>query len=303
MKARIQAMGGSADDAAQLLQESIGLVGSDHPRDAIALAMLKAEVLHLDFAHDKALAVMTEVVSPRLAELLPEERFAVDQNRSDLQPYVGGPWGDLFYNVVDQKRLVDFEWLNFRDLFSAKQQAEEGKHYETLPALWQQHRRAYLHGCWLAQRWTNQLLAKECLALRAWEDAVHHAILACDDDFIPALAQGLLATRNSELVGKVANRLLTTANLRRHFVVACKLLVALADAIPEASVQAVGEWLLKRAQEVRHVLIGPNHISEAWTTIAALADRFPVDLARIAIAAAVAHAAWNTRPQPNAVIM
>jgi hypothetical protein len=265
----------------------------------VALGMLQAELLHLNFDHARAVGVLQDIVSPHLSALMPEERFAVEQNLSDLQFYESGRGADLLYNVVDQKRLAHFEWLDYRDLFSAKQEAERGKHYETLPILWQQHRRAYLHGCWLAQRWTNQLLAKECVALKAWEDAVHHALLAQDDEVMPDIARGILSTLSVELVGQVVNRLIKTANLRRHFVVACKLLKALADAVPDAWVRPVGEWLLGRAREVRVALIGPNHVSEAWETITAVAGRFPSDLARSAIAAAVAHPAF-TSPLPNA---
>ncbi|HWB14477.1 MAG TPA: hypothetical protein VG826_34950 [Pirellulales bacterium] len=301
---RIRAMEQGSEGVTQSLQDSIGLVGGDHPRDAIALAMLKAELLHLDYAHGEAIAVMAEVVSPRLPVLTPKERFAVEQNRSDLQLYVGEGGADLFYNIVDQKRLVEFDWLDFRQLFSAKQGAERGKHYETLPILWQQHRRAYLYNCWRAQQWTNQLLANECVALKAWEDALHHAILAQHEDIMPLIAEGLFSTGNSELIEKVVSRLLMTANLRRHFIAACRLLRALADAIPEGVLPAVGQWLLKRAGEISTCRFGPNHVSEAWKTIAAVAQGFPVDLSRSAIDVAISHPAWTTRlPTPNAVIL
>jgi hypothetical protein len=296
-------MEGRVEVALQALEDAARLVADDCPRDAVALGMLRAELLHLELLHDEALSVMENVVIPHLPALTAEERFGVEQNRSDLQFYSPGASTDLFYNVVDQKRLLNFEWLDYRDLFSAKQNAERGEHYETLPILWQQLRRAYLHGCWLASRWTSHLFARECVHLKEWEDAVHHAIFARDDALLTDIAEGVLASRRAELVNRVVKRLLTTANLRTHFVVACKLLRDLADVIPDAWIPKVGEWLLKRAREIPKARLGVNHVSAAWEAMTAIAPRFPIDLARSAVAVAVAHPIWTTKlNNPNSVI-
>ena len=303
VRERVLAMEGHVDVALQSLDDAIRLVANDRPRDAVALGLLRAELLHLDLLHDDALVVMKDVVTGHRPSLTAEEWFAVEENLSDLQLCSPAAIGGLFYNVVDQKRMLNFEWLDYRDLFSAKQDAERGNHFETLPILWQQHRRAYLHGCWRALLWTNHFLAKECVHLKQWEDAVHHAIFAQDDALVTDIAEGILSARRAELVDRVVNRLLTTANLRTHFVVACKRLRALEDAIPDVWMPKVGEWLLKRAREIRNVLIGANHVSAAWETITAVASRFPDDLARSVIAAAVAHPIWTTKlDAPNRVI-
>jgi hypothetical protein len=303
VKERVLAMEGAVDAALQRLDDAIRLVGNDRPRDVVALGMLRAELLHLELLHDDALAVMIKVVTPHLPALTAEERFGVEQNLSDLQLHSTAPDDARYYNVVDQKRLVNFEWLDYRDLFSAKQDAERGKHFETLPILWQQLRRAYLHGCWLPQQWTSQLFAKECVHLKEWEDAVHHAVLAQDEALVTEIAEGILSARRGDLVARVVGRLLTRANLRTHFVVACKLIQALQDAIPDVLIPKVGEWLLQRARETRRVWIGVNHISVAWETMTAVARRFPIDLARSSITVAITHPAWTTQlDDPNRVI-
>lgn len=287
IKERIRAMEGRVEEALKALDDAVQLVTTGRPHDVVAVGLLWAELLHLDFRYDDALAVMEKVVVPHLASLTPEERLGVERNRSGLEFYVPGPDTALFYNIVDQARLLDFEWLDYRDLFVAKQNADSGKHFETLPVLWQQHRRAYSHGCWVAQQWANQLLAKECIHLKEWEDAVHHVILARDASLVKDIADGILFTRVIDLVDRIVNRLLTTANLRAHFVVASKLLSALEDAIPDTSIPRIGEWLLKRAREPYKVLIGANHVSAAWETIAAIAVRFPAHLAQEVVAVAI----------------
>lgn len=303
VKERVRAMAGDVDAALQSLEVAVQLVVHDRPLDAVALGLLQAELLHLDLRHDDALAAMQKAVTPHLPLLSAAERFGVEQNLSDLQFYSAKAGASLFYNLVDQKRLLNFEWLDYHDLFAAKQDADRGRHYETLRILWQQHRRAYLHGCWLAQGWTNDLLAKECVHLKEWKDAVHHAILAPEDELSADIADGVLSARSAELVDDILKQLLTTANLRKHFVFACKLLKALADAIPDNWIPQVGEWLAKRAQEVRDRQLGVNHVSSAWEATAALAERYPSDLARSVIAIAVTHPIWTTKlDNPKAVI-
>jgi hypothetical protein len=304
VKEKIRAMEGYVDEALRTLEDAVKLVENDRPRDIVALGMLMADLMRLELRSEDALATMKRIVTPHLSSLTPEERFGVEQNLSDVL-FPSHPAGySLFYNIVDQKHLVKFEWLDYRDLFSAMQDAEGGDHFKTLPILWQQHRRAYLHGCWVAQRWTHGFLAKECIHLKEWQDAVHHVIFAPDDKLVTEIAEGVLSARSVTLVDQVVNRLLTTANLQTHFVVACKLLRELGDGIPDAWISKVGAWLLKRGQESRNVLIGVNPVLAAWETISCLAHRFSIDQARSTIKVALAHPIWTTKSaEPNRVIV
>lgn len=302
VKWRTLAMQGGVKDVLASISEAIRVAGNASPRDVVAMGMLYAELLHLELLHRDALEVMERIVSPNLASLTAEERFGVKQNFSDIQFRSFGRGTDLFYNVVDQRRLAHFEWLDYHDLLIANQDAERGKHYETLPILWQQLRRAYLHLCWLPMRWTSQLFARECAHLKEWGNAVHHAILAGDEELVTKIAGDVLTAREPELVESIVSRVLTSANLRAHFVLACKLLCVLEDAIPDRWIPRIGDWALVRAGESR-VFVGADHVSAAWDAIAAIGQRFDTELARSAIATAVTHPAWTTRlDEPNRVI-
>src|SRR5262249_11997542 len=161
-----------------------------------------------------------------------------------IQMFVSGAGVGQFYNLVDKKRLLNFEWLDFRDLFEAEREAGKGKHYNVVPVLWRQLRQAYLHGCWRAAKWVAQLFAKENVKLKHWTDAVHHTIASGDDSLCSEIADGVLSERRVETVRAVVARLIDSANLRKHFVIAAKLLSAIADAIPDADVASVGLWYL-----------------------------------------------------------
>jgi hypothetical protein len=198
VRERIRAMRGQLATAFQVLNDALRLVPDNRPRDIVALGLLQAELLSLDLSKKEALAHFEKVVLPHLRCLTAQERFAVEQNHSDLQLAASGSGTDLFYNLVDQKRLLNFEWLDYRDLFTAKQDADRGKHFETLPTLWRQLRRAYLHACWLPRRWTSQLFAAECVHLGQWADAIHHTIACYDNSGLPTIVDGVMATRNAE---------------------------------------------------------------------------------------------------------
>ena len=292
---RIRAMKGHVRRAVRSLAKTIRLLPAGRHRDIVALGQLQAELLHLDLLHADALAVVQEVVIPHTLPLTDEERLAVEQNRVDLQFFAPNKDAFHFYNLFDQKQLVGCEWLDYYQMFVAKQYADEGKHYESAPILWQQHHRAYLYGCWRAQRMTNLLLARQCVALAELEDAVQHALFAHTDEIIDEIGNAVLSAKTVGLVERIVTRLLTFANLRRHFVGACRLLRSLADAIPDESIQAVGEWLLKRARAKCDVCLSARHLSEAWETIAALGKRFPKRLADATVTTAVNHPQWRTK--------
>ena len=73
--------------------------------------MLRAELLHRD---STAVAAFDAGVMPNQAGLAPEQRFAVDQNRTDLL-FGGWPPGgvDDFFHLVDRKRLAGFDWFDY----------------------------------------------------------------------------------------------------------------------------------------------------------------------------------------------
>src|SRR5262249_10521022 len=213
VRERIRAMAGHLEETRRVLWTAVAQTPVDRPRDLVALGQLYAELLHLDRRDGEALEEFDKVVMPNLSKLAEEERVGILQNRSDLQQYLSGEGVGLFYNLVDQKRLLNFEWLDYRDLYEAQRDAARGRHYETLPALWRQLRQSYLHGCWSASRWVSRLFAMESIELKEWRDAVHHAIASCDDAATANIVEGIMSANDVDLVGAAVARLLRTANL------------------------------------------------------------------------------------------
>jgi hypothetical protein len=299
---RITAMGGKLDSSIRGLKEVIS-VSNDRQYDVVAAANLWAELLHLDGDHKTSMQVMNEYVVPYLDSFSPAIRFGLEQNLSDVQLYLPTPSTDGFYNLVDQKRIIEFEWLDYGDLFSAEQNARAGKHRQVLPVLWRQHRKSYLHGCWLAQNWTNSLLGIECCKLKSWDEGIKHAVLAHDSQLLKEAANGVAASRDVTLASRVVNALLKSANLRTHFARACEIIETIADSIPDGDVDKVAKWLLPKAKEDVVRQLGPNHVKAAWQALGHIVHRLPNETARDVVLSAITHPIWLIEfAEPNRVM-
>lgn len=296
---RLQAMNGELAEAVESIDKYIESLTDECWRDRVALASLQAELLYLAQREADALVKFNMIIDPLMSMLTNEERFAMEQNRINLQLGNSADGVRQHYNTFDQREILGFQWLKYQDLFWARQNAESGKHYEVLPVLWRQHRRAYSLGCWQVLSLTDKLLAQESIALKRWDDATHHAILAKDDSLMPAIANGILTSRDANLVGQVVERIVHHANLVSHFVPACKLLIEIADAVPDKWISPIGEWLLRRARIGREPRFGENPVRVAWDTIAVLAHRFTQSLAHSVLEAAIIHPAWVKAIEPK----
>jgi hypothetical protein len=296
VRERIRAMRGDVDDAVRILDHAAELVGAERPRERVALGMLRAELLHLNRQDREALQLYRDRVLPLKERLDAEEQFVLDQNLADLEMAVWSrEGGDTFYSLVDRRRLAGFEWFDAEDILEAQDAAAKGKHYEALPIIWRHAVRAYLQGCWLSARRATKRLALESLELGSLLDAAFYAVTTPTDELVEPVAKAVLQRRDIGLVRDIVTRLLRSANLRRHFTIACELLHELADAIPDEALSRVFGWLLPRFGAMPDGAGGNSTLNMAWKLLKPMADRLPAHLARQALQTAFAHPAWTTR--------
>jgi len=297
---RARAMAGSLDDALAKLAESSRYANPVCER--VAIGLLRAELLDSDLQFEEAEKVFRGEVEPFARELPDAHRFVIERNGVDFANRLRKGPKD-FYHLVDRERSAGVEWLDYRDLFQAKQQAAAGKHYEAVPLLWQQLRRAYMSGCWFAQHIASSLFATESGALGEWDTATHHLILSRDEDLIRMVAHGVSACGRPELTRQVIDRILTTANLKRHFIIGSRLLTELADSVPDADIPRMADWLFSRASRDRRDSFEPSVVSDAWKAIAAIGERLDSGRAEQWLAMTYAHPIWTTRlNDPSRVI-
>lgn len=296
VRERVRAMRGQVEDALRALEQAAQLVGVDHPRDAIVLRMLQAELLHLNREDQNALRLFKDHVVPLKNLLDIEEQFVVDQNLADLEFSSWSPdAGNTFYRLVDRRRLASFDWFDAQDILEAQEAAAQGKHYESLPIIWRHTVRAYLQGCWFSAQWAAKRFAVESLQLGSLVDAAYYSITALMDDLIGPVCEAILQRRDVGLVRDLVHRLLRSANLRLHFSLACKFVHKLGDALPDEDLPTIVNWLLPRCNEMPDGSSTDSNLNMAWKAIEPFGARLAPDLARRVIETAFTHQVWTTK--------
>jgi hypothetical protein len=298
VRQRMVAMRGGLEQADLALRQQLTQQASpDNDVDFVALAMTRAELFQLDNRIEPALEQFNVLIRPRLDRLNLEIRLVVEQNDIELRSDPHGPDAASavsdFYHHYDRKRMADVEWGDNLNLAIAIEAIDDDHHREAMSALWYESIRTFRLGCWGVHRTAMRRLGQEWLRIGESVEAVYCAILSRDDKLIGAVADDLLKRRDSALIEHVIAKVLSIANLQRHFCTACELLARIGDAIADERLGDVAEWLLLRSsiQHDSRGTGGPVHRS--WRALHPIAHRLSIDLARRTIAAAVTHVAWT----------
>jgi hypothetical protein len=262
--------------------------------DRLALLLLKAEILYLDCRETEALEVFKSAIDSQLETFPQEIKFVVAQNRRDvaftLLDADGFRQADRLY---DQRQLAGIKFWDPQALVYAYEAAASGRHYEALPAIWRELTKSYRQGSWQYRRQASRRMANEFLQLGWGHSADYHAIAAQDSELVKLIGDHLLAWRQPLLVEQLVQRLLANANLKRHAIVACELLVRITDAIPDNQINAVVEWLLP--------LCSTNHAKgrsamrlakSAWEATQSIAYRLNAKQAKEVVRLATQHPSW-----------
>jgi len=293
---RLRAMRGKLVEVIPRLRGLVDETPADKTADVVALGLLWSELLHLDGREEEGLAIFKEVVEPRQGSLPIAGQLVVSDNLSVLQmASLSGEGAATFYHLVDRRRVAQFEWSDAVDLLEAQGAIEKEKYNEALPPLWRNLVRAHALGSWRASRWAAERYGKLCLKIGALEEACHYLITAEAEKEMEPLAVTIGRRRDLELVRTVLRRVMAYANLRRHFIAACKLLAVIPDLIPDDDLPAIAEWLLPRCRELP-VRNGGGVMRAAWEALRELGSRLPKTISKQMIEAALSHPIWQAPP-------
>jgi hypothetical protein len=185
----------------------------------------------------------------------------------------------------------------------AQTSAAKGKHFESLPAIWRELRRAFLQGCWRPQRVASIHMARQCLQLNLPHDAAFHALIARDEEAAKQVGDFLVRFGTHSTLAGTLEKVLLCGQLNKLFITSCDLLAPMVDAIPDAFVERVLEWLLAYAGVEPTNIVKRQAMQKAWETLRALAYRLDDKQSRRLALVAIAHPSWSAVPeQPNQVI-
>lgn len=269
---RILAMTKGADAAILALRD--GRVAATMPLDEVGIGLLESEIYALDLRPQDALTAFEKYVDPRLAELDRHTAAVIADNKSVL--IMGGANAsteDEFYHLVDVRRILGVELRDHSAIVEASSQAAKGKHFEALPIFWQQLRSAYNMQNWRALHQAERYFAEECMGLGWLDQAAYHSMSARNSNSIDEVAKKLLEVRSNEMTSKTLDRLLDASALRAHAAQVARLLVRIADLIPDGNLQKVTEFLLNHAS---HVPVGwhdSDLLENTWNAIQGVAHR------------------------------
>src|SRR5262249_40023007 len=149
----------------------------------------------------------------------------------------------------DRRRVANFDWSDPVDQLEAQGAIEKEDYVEAFRPLWRNLVRAHSLGSWRAVGWAAERYGRLCLKVGALEEGCHFLVIAQAEKQLPALATMMGNRRDRALIRAVLRHMLAFANLRRHFIAACRLLANIPDLIPDDQVSDVSEWLLPRCKE------------------------------------------------------
>src|SRR5262249_50623340 len=135
---RREAMRGRLDGALDGLRLEIArAMANGLTEDVIFLAMLKAELLHIEGQESLAVDQFESVIRPRLGEGSFRLRSIVESNQIGIGlDLFDQRAGEEYYHLVDRMRIAGVELQDARAIARAWAAVEEGKHSEALSAIW-----------------------------------------------------------------------------------------------------------------------------------------------------------------------
>ncbi len=272
--------------------------------DLAAILSTKAELLFLDGELSAAHQVFDLELEPMLNSLPHAVAAAIAFNRVDVASALFDSEGiSRVYDLFDEMRVTGIKHRDDSALLAASRQAAKGKSYDSLPAIWRELLRTYRQGQWSAFRDASRYMAEECIRIGEFADAAFHASVAGDSGTAKQIAAVLLDSQRIDAVTAVLEKLISTANLRLHFKVACALIQEASDAVPDQLVDQLVQWILPHCGSDKESEDHRACEQVAWKTIEALASRCTKETAQEIVTAATSHRAWSELPEkPNQFI-
>ncbi|NNM85178.1 MAG: hypothetical protein HKL96_05410 [Phycisphaerales bacterium] len=272
-RVKTAAMTDGLQPAANMLQE-LSSNDADSELDQLVLGLVESEIYFLDLRYDRAIDIFTakvepflELVDPRIAAVIADNKCTIQMAK--LEPLAT----DIFYHLVDQRRILGVEIVDHAARLEAISHATEKKHFRAAPISWQLVQRAYHYQNWRAMATAEEDFAQECLSLEWMADAAYHAMMSRREDAMKDLAKGLMARKSATDVRDVLRKLLPTSTLAAHAIQVARLIAATADGIPDDLIGDVSRWLAQWAAEgfARSPL--GVHVEPVWQSIANIACR------------------------------
>ncbi len=301
VRERIRAMRGHLEESLLNLER----LCTQTQRDVVAVALLKAELLHLNREDSRAVEVLRESVTPHLETLDAIEQLVVDDNLADAQLALDpAESSKLFYSAVDRRRLMGVQWSDGWTAAAAYESIDSGKPQHAISKLGKELIHCFGSGCWREIRRAAAVYGAACIKVNAIDEAFFYSLLAGTDHLVDRITSAVTIRREPAVTAGLIRRAISHANLRVHFVVACQTFAKISDLIPDELLQEFTTWLLPRCKETRDELIGTSAMRAAWEALAPIAMRLPANIAETVLNCTIEHPVWRAPlPEGNRVLV
>jgi len=289
VRARVAAMTGGVDSALAGIGNLRGC-GVPGAVDAAAIGLLESEINFLDGRPKAALDAFAAYVEPALPDIDPRTATVIADNKSSVLLDAFAPEAaDLFYHLVDQRRILGVELRDYAAILDADGKAAKGKHSEALPTYWRQLRAAYRLQNWRAMAIAESDFARECMGLGWLSKAAYHAMLARDKETMQPVADALLAARSPDQLRATLDKLLRASSLKKHAMQVALLLHTVADVVPEDQLVEVIRWLGNWAIFMPTGWHDAPLFEGVWEAIGALSSRMSFEVSASFVSSAIGH--------------
>jgi hypothetical protein len=288
-------MRGDLAQAIRLLDQALSSsISSARPTDRIAMALLKAELLHLDCRDEDALSAFGHISEADIQAAPADAALAIGFNRADILLALYDPQSAReFYRLVDQQRIANFRPWDAESILGAEDAAAAEKHFEALPKLWHEFVRTYKQAHWRAQIWTARRIAHEYVRIGAPHEAVYFSMVGQDDQLGRDIGESLLLFRNVDMIRHSLTSLILNGNLQRHFLVASNTISQVMDAVPEDMFSPIFDWILQRCMLNARNPQEFATLKAAWKAMESALGRLESTQAQSLVRVAVGHPIWN----------
>ena len=153
----------------------------------VVLSEKGASLCHLGGDTDRALTELDALIEDVEQADLPVLDIKLRDNRSVVR-HEALTADEDFYERADRRRMRGIKTWDAEKVLGAIIDAEGGRHFDALPAIWTQVCWTYQRLSWQGHRWAHQRLAMEYLEVGYLSNALWHALCARDQELIKKVA-------------------------------------------------------------------------------------------------------------------
>lgn len=272
LHARIMAGKGNLQRSLALIAQSLSVCVAEPEaiRTRLLLLNANAELCYLSNQPDNAFRSLSAALEePGLRDHL-HLKLVLGRNYLLCRLASSAPNAFRLHNEMSDAGELSDPGERDTALLRALNDQRAGRHGDAWPVFWRELCQAYRNGAWERYWKAEEYYSTQCFLLGWLELTIRHALRGHAAGLIEDTAKAVLTMRDTRTVQSILTWL-TENRLARHYVITCKFLIAVVDAIPDASIDELVSFLLLEAVSLTNIAEEAITVRPAWQVLHALA--------------------------------